>query len=166
MNINIRNWETSDAERLAKIANNFAIAKWLTNKYPYPYSLDDAKAFIAFANEAETPNVFAITLDDEVIGAIGIHPQDDIWSKNAELGYWIAEDYWGQGIATLAIKELVVYGFNHLNLNRIFARPFGTNIGSRKALEKAGFRLEANLPKTIWKNDQWYDECIYAIRQY
>jgi len=166
MNINIRNWETSDAERLSKIANNFAIAKWLTNKYPYPYSLDDAKAFIAFANEAETPNVFAITLDDEVIGAIGIHPQDDIWSKNAELGYWIAEDYWGQGIATLAIKELVVYGFNHLNLNRIFARPFGTNIGSRKALEKAGFRLEANLPKTIWKNDQWYDECIYAIRQY
>jgi len=166
MNINIRNWETSDAERLYKIANNFAIAKWLTNKYPYPYSLDDAKAFIAFANEAETPNVFAITLDDEVIGAIGIHPQDDIWSKNAELGYWIAEDYWGQGIATLAIKELVVYGFNHLNLNRIFARPFGTNIGSRKALEKAGFRLEANLPKTIWKNDQWYDECIYAIRQY
>lgn len=166
MNINIRNWETSDAERLAKIANNFAIAKWLTNKYPYPYSLDDAKAFIAFANEAETPNVFAITLDDQVIGAIGIHPQDDIWSKNAELGYWIAEDYWGQGIATLAIKELVVYGFNHLNLNRIFARPFGTNIGSRKALDKAGFRLEANLPKTIWKNDQWYDEYIYAIRQY
>ncbi len=166
MNINIRNWETSDAERLAKIANNFAIAKWLTNKYPYPYSLDDAKAFIAFANEAETPNVFAITLYDQVIGAIGIHPQDDIWSKNAELGYWIAEDYWGQGIATLAIKELVVYGFNHLNLNRIFARPFGTNIGSRKALDKAGFRLEANLPKTIWKNDQWYDEYIYAIRQY
>jgi len=166
MNINIRNWETSDAERLSKIANNFAIAKWLTNKYPYPYSLDDAKSFIAFATEAETPNVFAITLEDEVIGAIGIHTQDDIWSKNAELDYWIAEDYWGQGIATLAIKELVVYGFNHLNLNRIFARPFGTNIESRKALEKAGFRLEANLPKTIWKNDQWYDECIYAIRQY
>lgn len=165
MNISIRNWETSDAERLAEIANNFAIAKWLTNKYPYPYSLDDAKAFIASASEADPSSIFAITHDNEVIGAIGIHKQDDVWSKNAELEYWIAEEFWGKGIATYAIKELVVYGFNHLNLNRIFARPFGTNTGSRKALENAGFRLEATLPKTIWKNNEWYDECIYAIRQ-
>ena len=85
--------------------------------------------------------------------------------KNAELGYWLAEPFWGKGIITYAIQEMVEYGFKTFDITRIFAIPFGTNIASQKALEKAGFILEARLNKTIFKNGEYQDELIYAIRK-
>ena len=92
-------------------------------------------------------------------------PQADVHRKNAELGYWLAEPYWGQGIITRAITRMVSYGFEHWDIHRIFARPFGTNIASQRALEKAGFVLEARFEKTIFKNGEYLDELVYAIRR-
>ena len=60
---------------------------------------------------------------------------------------------------------MVDYGFQHWDINRIFARPFGTNIASQRVLEKAGFVLEARLEKTIFKNGEYLDELIYAVRR-
>ena len=99
------------------------------------------------------------------MGGIGVHPQTDIHFKNAELGYWLAEPLWGQGIITKAILQMVDYGFKTYDITRIFARPFGTNIGSQKALEKAGFTLEGRFEKSLFKNDEYVDELIYAIRR-
>ena len=82
-----------------------------------------------------------------------------------ELGYWLAEPFWGQGIITRAIGQMVQYGFENFDITRIFARPFGTNIGSQKALKKAGFLLEARFEKTLFKNGQFLDELVYALRK-
>ncbi len=60
---------------------------------------------------------------------------------------------------------MVEYGFKNFEIDRIFARPFGTNIASQKALEKAGFVLEAQFEKTILKNGEYLDELIYAVRR-
>lgn len=57
------------------------------------------------------------------------------------------------------------YGFTHLDINRIFARPFGSNFASQRVLEKAGFTLEARFEKTLIKNGIYEDEMIYAIRK-
>jgi len=81
------------------------------------------------------------------------------------LGYWLAESYWGKGIITQAIRAIVDYGFETFEIDRIFARPFGSNIASQKVLEKVGFILEARLIKTIWKNGRYEDELIYAKRR-
>jgi len=60
---------------------------------------------------------------------------------------------------------MVSYGFENFDVVRIYARPYGTNIGSQKALEKAGFQLEAHIKGNIFKNGEFLDELIYAVRK-
>jgi RimJ/RimL family protein N-acetyltransferase len=161
----LRPWQRSDAESLSKYANNPKIAKNLTDIFPHPYTLEDAYKFINMAISSEPTTIFAIDVKGEAVGGIGLHQQHDIQRKNAELGYWLAEPYWGKGIITEAIKSMVSYGFKTLDINRIFARPFGSNFASQKVLEKAGFILEARLEKTLIKNNVYEDELIYAVRK-
>lgn len=162
----LRPWRHSDIDSLVFHANNPHIADYLTNLFPYPYTYESGEKFINMAMSAGEPQrIFAIALNDEVIGSIGIHPQSDIMIRNAELGYWLAEPFWGRGIATAAIRQMVEYGFRSFEINRIFARPFGSNMGSQRALEKAGFTLEARLQGTIFKNGRVEDELIYAVRR-
>lgn len=160
----LRPWSLSDVQSLAKYANNKEIAKNLRDKFPHPYLEEDAENFIRFVQEHNPDGIMAIEINGEACGGIGIHPQEDIYRKNAEMGYWIGEAYWGKGIMTKAIKQMVMYGFQKFDINRIFAIPFHNNIGSQKALEKAGFKVEAKMSKTIFKNGEYLDEIIYAIR--
>jgi len=148
---------------LVKYANNNKIAKWLTNGFPHPYTHADGKAFISMATKDNPTKVFAIDVNGEAVGSIGIFPQSDIHEKSAEMGYWLAEAYWGQGITTKAIQEIVEYGFQTFDIVRIFAKPFSANQNSQRVLEKAGFLLEARLKKAIFKNGEFMDELIYAI---
>jgi len=165
MKFKLRAWNIDDLESLVKFANNNNIAKFMTNQFPHPYTNAKGIVFIEFASGSNPLHIFAIEVNGEAAGGIGIHPQHDIHSKNAELGYWLAEPYWGKGIITDAVKQMVVYGFETFDITRIFARPFGTNIASQKVLEKAGFILEARFEKTCLKNDEFVDELIYAVRK-
>lgn len=165
MNITLRPWETSDLANLVKYANNQNIAKNLTDKFPYPYTQQSGLAFLEMISQHNPVQVFAIDLNGEAIGSIGLHPQDDIHRQNAEMGYWLAEPYWGKGIISNAIKQIVDYGFANFGINRIFARPFGSNIASQKVLEKNLFVLEARFEKVLIKNGNLEDELIYAIRR-
>jgi RimJ/RimL family protein N-acetyltransferase len=155
----------SDLESLVRFANNPAIARNMTDGFSSPYTSQNGTDFITLASRDTPPNILAIDIGGQASGGIGIHPQTDIHCKNAELGYWLAEPFWGQGIITEAIMEMVEYGFNNWNINRIFARPFGTNLASQKVLEKAGFILEGRFEKTLFKNGDYVDELIYAIRR-
>lgn len=161
----LRPFRETDLANLVKYANNPKIAQNLTDAFPHPYTEVAGKAFIQMALKNSPPNILAITIEDEFVGGIGLHPQADIHRLNAELGYWLAEPFWGQGIVTQAIKEMIVYGFANLPIERIFARPFGSNIASQRVLEKAGFSLEARLSKTLIKNGLIEDELIYAVRK-
>lgn len=165
MQFHLRPFTIQDLDSLVKFANNFNIAKNLMDIFPHPYSIDDGKFFIDMATKNSLPNILAIEVNGEAAGAIGLHPQNDVYRKNAELGYWLAEPYWGKGIITRAIIQMVDYGFKNWDITRIYARPFGYNIASQKALEKAGFVLEAKLEKTIFKNGEFHDELIYATRR-
>jgi len=166
MKFTLRPWSMSDLESLVKFASNPDIAKNMTDKFAHPYTLQNGKDFISMASKASPANILAIDINGQASGGIGIHPQTDIHCKNAELGYWLAEPFWGQGIITEAIVQMVEYGFNHWNINRIFARPFGTNLASQKALEKAGFILEGKFEKALFKNGDYVDELVYAIRRF
>lgn len=165
MNLELRPWKKEDLENLVKYANNKKIADNLTDAFPHPYTKEKGIAFIEMATKSSPPTIMAIVIDGEAVGGIGLHPQTDIHAKNAEMGYWLAEPYWGKGIISAAIKKMVDYGFENFEITRIFARPFGRNIGSQKVLEKAGFILEAKFDNTIFKNGQFEDELIYAIRR-
>ena len=165
MNFTLRPWNVNDIDSLVRSANNPKIARYMTDQFPYPYKIENGKDFIEFATKNFPVHIFAIDVDGQAVGGIGIHPQSDIHSKNAELGYWLAEPFWGKGIITKAIHQMIGFGFETYDINRIFARPFGTNIASQKVLEKAGFIKEARFEKTIFKNSIYEDELVYAVRK-
>ena len=165
MEFTLRPLTESDIESFVYYANNPKIAKNLTNRFPHPYTLENGKEFLSMIEESDPPNVLTIDIEGRSVGAIGIHPQSDIQCKNAEMGYWLAEPFWGKGIVTNAVIQMVEYGFKNWDIDRIFARPFGPNIGSQKVLEKAGFTLEARFEKTLFKNGEYLDELVYAVRR-
>jgi len=161
----LRKWELNDLDSLVNYANNRNISKYMTNQFPNPYLPENGKVFIDMAMKNEPTNIFAIEIEGKASGGIGLHLQSDVHEKNAELGYWLAEPFWGNGITSKAITQMIDYGFATFDINRIFAVPYGTNKGSQRVLEKAGFVLEARFDKTIFKNGEYLDEMVYAIRK-
>ena len=158
-------WKNTDLDSLVKFANNKKIADNLTDKFPYPYTEEYGKAFIDYTKSHNPLIVFAIDIEGQAIGGIGVHPQTDISRKNAELGYWLAEPYWGNGIISEAVKIIIPYAFQNFEINRIYAIPFESNIASQRVLEKAGFTFEARFEKTLIKNGVLLDELFFAIRK-
>lgn len=159
----IRPFNTSDAPALALHANNPAIASNMNDGFPNPFTLNHAREFILRRTEEPVPQVLAIVIDHGVAGAIGVFPQQLVNRKNAELGYWIAEKYWGKGIATLAVKAIIPYAFANFDIIRLFARPFPSNPASARVLEKAGFILEARIRNGLYKQGLIFDELIYSF---
>jgi [ribosomal protein S5]-alanine N-acetyltransferase len=160
----LRPWAFSDAFNLALIANNKKIADNIRDGLPNPYSLEDAREWLnQILPENNPPRFFAITLDKNLVGNIGIVAKTNIYRKNFEIGFFISEKFWGRGIATKAIKAVTAYSFRDFDIVRVYAEAFSDNIGSRRALEKAGFRLEATLKHNIIKNGIIKDSCIYAV---
>jgi RimJ/RimL family protein N-acetyltransferase len=162
---NLRPWTTEDLNSLVKYANNQNIAKNLTDKFPFPYTENNGRTFIEYAMKDYPNHIFAIDIEGQAVGGIGIHPQEDIYRKNAELGYWLGEPFWGQGIISSAIKQIVNFAFETYDIDRVFARPFGTNIPSQIVLEKNNFILEGKFDKILVKDGVLLDELIYAIRR-
>ena len=164
MNCKIRRWELSDARDLATALSNKKIQDNLRDGLPYPYTEQDGKEFISAmlaANENDT-FAFAITVNGKVIGSIGAFRQGNIHRQTAELGYYIAEEYWGKGIMTEAVKQLCDYVFSHTDIIRIYAEPFSYNIGSCRVLEKAGFQYEGTLRSNALKNGNVFDMKMYS----
>lgn len=165
MEITLRPWHLDDLNHLVELANNKNIARFMADVFPHPYTIENGKTFIGFATSNPNSKIFAIIVEGKPVGSIGLHLQTDILRKNAEIGYWLGEEYWGKGLIKHAIEQIVDYGFKNMDIVRIFARVYGTNIASQRVLEKVGFKLEGKYEKTIFKNNEFLDELIYAIRK-
>ncbi len=165
MTCKIRKWQLSDARDLASALSNTKIQDNLRDGLPYPYTEKDAVEYITAmlaADENET-FAFAITIDDKVIGSIGAFRQGNIHRRTAELGYYLAEDNWGKGIMTQAVKQICNYVFDKSDVIRIYAEPFAYNTASCRVLEKAGFQYEGTLRKNAVKNGRVVDMKMYAL---
>jgi RimJ/RimL family protein N-acetyltransferase len=161
----IRKWKLTDAKDIAVALSNKKIQDNLRDGLPYPYSEQDGIDYISSmlsANEDET-FAFAITLDDKVIGSIGVFRQQNIHRQTAEMGYYIAEEYWGKGIMTDAVKQICEYVFKNSDILRIYAEPFAYNTGSCRVLEKAGFQYEGTLRNNAVKNGKVIDMKMYSL---
>lgn len=165
MTCRIRKWELSDAEDLAAALSNRKIQDNLRDGLPYPYTKQDATDYISAmlsADENET-FAFAITAAGKVIGSIGVFRQGNIHRQTAELGYYIAEEYWGRGIMTEAVKQICEYVFEKSDIIRIYAEPFAYNVASCRVLEKAGFQYEGTLRNNAVKNGKVIDMKMYSL---
>ncbi|WP_020527257.1 GNAT family N-acetyltransferase [Flexithrix dorotheae] len=159
----IRPWQIGDEVTLAQNANNKKIWASLKDIFPYPYTIEDAKTWINLANSKSSTSDFAIVVNGDAVGGIGFIPGEDVYRGNMEIGFWIGEAYWGKGIMTMAVNEMVKWLFDSFQINRIFASVFAFNKGSMRVLEKAGFVLEGKFKKALIKDNQIIDEYIFSI---
>lgn len=165
MTCKIRKWELRDAKDLAVAISNEKVQDNLRDGLPYPYTEQDGVKFISAmlsADEEET-FAFAITVDNRVVGSIGVFRQGNIHRQTAELGYYIAEEYWGKGIMTDAVRQICAHVFDKSDIIRIYAEPFAYNIASCRVLEKAGFQYEGTLRSNAVKKGRVIDMKMYSL---
>ena len=161
----LRPWRQADIEAVAEAADNPNIAANLRNIFPSPYTLADAKWFVEDCiAQGETRQLMrAIAVNGRAAGSISVSRKDDVYEKSAELGYWLAEDYWGRGIMTEAVRQICREAFDRFDILRIFAEPFAENLGSRRVLEKAGFVRLCIMRNGVYKNGRAQSYCMYAL---
>lgn len=158
----LRPWTSADVDDLVRNANNPKIARNLRDGFPYPYTLHDARLWIEMIRGNKKDLVYAIDIKGEACGGIGLHAMRDVYRFNAEIGFWLAEKYWGRGIVSESVGLLVDYGFQNYHWVRIFAGVFSTNTASMRVFEKNGFTRESIHRKAVKKEGIFLDEIIYS----
>ena len=133
----LRPYKMSDAERVHELVGNFEVAK-TTQNIPHPYTLDMAYEWISAHSEALKQGdrmVYAVTLQeiDDLIGTVSLL---NISNKEASLGYWIGEPYWGNGYCTEAVAAILEFSFDILKLNRVYAEHLAVNPASGRVMKK------------------------------
>lgn len=159
----VRSWQKNDRPSLVRHANNRRVWVNLRDRFPHPYTSDDAARFLAWALAERPETNFAIAVGDEAVGAIGYQIQPDVHRISAEIGFWLGEAYWGRGIMTEALRAVTEQAFHTHNLRRLFAGVFEWNPASMRVLEKAGYTREAVLRQSAIKDGRIIDQALYAI---
>ncbi len=159
----VRSWRESDAESLARHANNTKIWRNLRDAVPHPYALSDARAFIERARAMNPETFFAIEVDGEAAGGIGFTLHGDVERVSAEIGYWLGEAFWNRGVVTEALVAVTRHAIASHGLTRVFALPFEWNDASCRVLAKAGYALEARTKKSSVKDGRVIDNFLWAF---
>jgi len=159
----VRSWQVGDEGSLARHANDRGVWLNLRDCFPHPYTLADAERWIAFATGQQPETNFAIAVGGEAVGGIGLTLHDDVERCSAEVGYYVGRAYWGRGIATAALRVVAAHAFAAHSLTRVYALPFADNAASVRVLEKAGFRCEGRLRRSVVKDGVVRDQFVYAL---
>ncbi len=162
MKVSLRLLQFADKPHLASLANNINIWNGVRDYFPHPYSEKDAEWFINHSLGMEVQENFAITYGGDFCGIISANVQTDVYRKSAEMGYWIGEPFWGNGIATEATNLICEYAFDNLGVERIFSSVFDYNKASMRVMEKCGFEKEGIFRKAVFKKGQLWDEHKFA----
>lgn len=163
MQFELKNWETSFANSLAESANDVRIVRWLNDGFPHPYTLQNAEQFIETVLSDDKAYHRAIVSEGKAIGGISAACKRGAMRFCADLGYWLAPDFWSRGIMTAAVGLFCREIFSSTDVNRLQAEVFVPNVASCRVLEKCGFRKEGVLRQSAFKNGQFYDAAVYGL---
>jgi RimJ/RimL family protein N-acetyltransferase len=158
----LRPCRESDIESLVKHIGSAAVARD-TSAIPHPYTAEHAREWLQ-SEERSGENQFAITVDAQVVGGIGLMPLDrlPVSAHAMEIGYWLGEAYWGRGMMTEAVRAVTEWGLAELKLVRIEASVYARNAASARVLEKAGFVYEGRRRARYFKEGEYIDGLMYA----
>lgn len=165
MTIELKKWTYDFVDDLPELANNKKIADNLRDIFPHPYTTEEARHFIEFCMNTPENKLLnrAVFFNKRVVGSVGLTFGEDVYAKSAEIGYWLAEDYWGKGIATEAVRIMCRTAFEQYGLARVYAAVYSYNKGSCRVLEKCGFLMEGVLRKSVFKNEELFDSYMYGL---
>jgi [ribosomal protein S5]-alanine N-acetyltransferase len=159
----LRPWHPGDAEALVRHANDRDVWINLRDRFPHPYTPEDADAWIALASSAEPVTSFAIVHGGEAIGGIGVELGGDVHRISAEVGYWLGRAHWGRGVMSAVLPEFSRWAMGSYGLLRIFATAYAWNPASVRVLEKSGYAFEGRLRKSVLKDGKVTDQMMYAL---
>jgi [ribosomal protein S5]-alanine N-acetyltransferase len=163
MQIVLRPWSFADVNDLSTLADNRKIWDNVRDYFPYPYTRKKAEEWVGLHHHKRPVTHFAVEVDGKLAGGISIMAKEDIYRCSAEIGYWIGEPYWGRGIASEAIRQLLEISWEQYpELVRIYAELFPTNVASARALEKNGFILESVRKNSCIKNGIIGDDMVFV----
>lgn len=161
--LTFRTWRSTDVEALVRHANDRHVWLNLKDRFPHPYTVDDAEDWIGMNHMMLGPPLnFAIEVGGEAVGGVGVEPLDDVMCRTASVGYWLGQAFWNRGIATRAAQFITEYAFRTFALERLQATVFDWNPASARVLEKAGYRLEGRMRRAVFKADRTGDLLMYA----
>lgn len=158
----LRSFRYEDAADLARLADNRKVWLQLRDAFPHPYRLADARRFLDSHVGLLPETVLALEVDGGFAGSVGLKLGADVERVSAEIGYWVAEPYWGRGIATAALTAATRWAFASFPLSRLYAVPFARNAASCRVLEKAGYLLEGTMRRSAVKQGEVLDQLLYA----
>jgi ribosomal-protein-alanine N-acetyltransferase len=159
----LRRWRAKDIGSLVHHADNINVSRYLRDRFPYPYTRRDARAFLSGATGAGSDDTkLAIDVDGEAVGGIGVIVGCDVERFSAEVGYWLGEPFWGRGIVTEALNLFSEDVFERLNLLRLFAVASAANVASARVLEKAGYEKEGVMRSAAVKFGVPNDQLLFA----
>lgn len=162
----LRPLRPDDAPALSRLAGRREIAD-TTISVPHPYSVEQARQWIANNTELLAQGrfyVFAMEARREsaLVGTIGLREVDREHSQ-AELGFWVAVEQWGQGYASEAAQGVLAFGFKQLGLNRIYAHHMVRNPASGRVLSRIGMKQEGLLRQRVRKWGVFEDVVLMAL---
>jgi RimJ/RimL family protein N-acetyltransferase len=160
--VRVREWRREDLDCLVRYANNVNIASNLRDQFPHPYTRRDGIEYLNYVRTMQVKTSFAIEFAGEAVGGIGFKQGSDIARLSMEMGYWLAEPFWGRGLTTRAVTATSDWAFDYYKVVRLFATAFAHNAASMRVLEKAGFEREGIMRRSAVKNDTILDQVLYA----
>lgn len=158
----LRPFRAADDASLARHADDFDIWVHMRDRFPNPYTLEDARAWIELVQSYPDGTHFAVDVGGEAVGAVGYVLQTDVHRRSAEIGYWLGRPLWGRGLATEIVVAVTKHAFEVYGLVRLFAAVFENNPASGRVLEKAGYAFEGRLRKSVVKDGVLMDSLLYA----
>lgn len=158
----LRPWRDGDQPALQRHANDWGVACWLRDRFPHPYTTEDAEEWVEYASTVLLGQVFAIEVGGEAVGSVGLVPGEDVFRRSAEVGYWLGRSVWGRGLAPLALQALTRYALEECEYLRLFAGVFEGNQRSARVLAKAGYSLEGVRRAAVFKGGQVLDEEVWV----
>ncbi|MCH4890250.1 GNAT family N-acetyltransferase [Acidaminobacter sp. JC074] len=162
--IRLRAYTTGDIEQAQAYVNDPEVKHYLTPTVPFPLTYSDEKKFIEGMSAFKDAYSFAIdTLEGKYIGGCGLNKVD--WkNRTCVVGIFIGDkSYWGKGYGTDAMKVLINFIFDEMNLNRIELNVYSFNERAIKSYEKCGFVKEGVLRQALYKAGAYHDEVIMSI---
>ena len=157
----LRPWHADDLESLVANASHADVSRGLRDRFPYPYTGDDGRAWLARAVD-DSDRSWAIEVDGVAVGGVSLHPGTDVHRHSAELGYWLGRRYWGRGLMGAIIAAFAPRAMGVFRLHRLYATVYANNPASMRVLEKAGFEREGVQKSAVVKRGELLDIVVYA----
>lgn len=164
--VKLRAYKEDDIEKAVEFINDEEVKKLMDSNIPFPMTKWQEEEWVR-SRKANTDFTYDFAIEDlktgKYIGGCSIN-ECDVKNRTCVVGIMIGEkEYWGKGYGSDALKVLIKFIFEEVNMNKIKLNVFSFNNRAIACYKKVGFKEEGILKKEIYRNGRYHDEIIMAM---